>query len=271
MHMQIEFTNHCQLSCVECPHRFLQRKKQHMSDEVFEVLLEKYIISMAPRTVICHKDGEPLMHPKILEYMQRIDDHIKTKMDLYTNGLLFKPEMLDVFSGLRSKVWILVSFHWFNADGSRVNYEKVNERLKEGIKNCPSNVEFVMVSHVTDLIDLGDLREWQKWWLDFAQEHPAALRDVHVNTAINPWAGRIKQKNTIEFVGCPYSDGNHYFVGVTGNVTACCMDLEEEIIFDNIMTGDREIIAQKRNRFYERMRSGKRDQGVCKRCLTEPK
>ncbi len=268
MHIQIELSSKCNLKCVECPQRLMERKRQFMSDEVFQVLLDKYIISMAPRTIILHKDGEPLMHPRILEYMQRIDDHVKTKMDLYTNGLLLKPEMLDVFSQLRSKVWILVSFHWFNADGSRVEYQKTGRRLMDCIRNCPTNVEFVMVSHVTDLADESELKKWQKGWLDVAKEHPAALRDVHINTAINPWAGRIKQKNTIEFVGCPYSDGEHYFVGVTGNVTACCMDLEEEIIFGNIMVDDKEEIESKRNPFYERMQSGNKDEEVCRKCLT---
>lgn len=266
-HIQIEFTNYCQLSCVECPHRLMKREKKHMDDDVFHKILKDYIIPLKPTTIICHKDGEPFLHPKLFQFIEEIDKKIHTKFDIYTNGLLLRPWMNDVFSKLRSSVWILISFHFFDYTGKMVEYGKTMLNIEETIKNAPPNVEFVFVTHLTDFANRKVLEMWQDRMKLLIKKFPK-LRDVHLNTAINPWAGLIEQKNCISFPSCPYLDGEHLFIGVAGDVIACCMDLEEEITFGNVMLEDCDHILMKRKNFYEALKKGFWKRPLCERCLT---
>lgn len=265
MNFQIELTNHCNLKCVECPHRMMKRKKQFMEDEVMYNIIGNYIEDFKPLTVIMHKDGEPLMHPKIFEFMKVVDDRLRVKFDLYTNGHLLKPEHMDFFKTLRSKVWVLVSFHFYDYLGKDIDYSNVNVNIEVALKHCPDNVEFVFATHSTDFADDSVLQYWREAWLNKGY---GRLRDVHVNPHINPWTGLIEQSNTIQFDACPYGDGQHMFFGVTGNIIACCMDLEEEIVFGNIMTDTKTHIMQQRDAFYKCLRENDIGAEVCKRCLS---
>ena len=87
-----------------------------------------------------------------------------------------------------------------------------------------------------------------------------------MNSDINPWGGLIKQEHMSTFTGCPYGDGEHFFIGVTGNVIPCCIDLEEEIIFGNIMKDPKSEILERRNEFYQSLKEGP-TRSLCKRCL----
>lgn len=265
MNFQIELTNHCQLSCIECPHRFMQRKKQYMTPRIFKTVLEDYILPYEPNTIILHKDGEPLLHPGLLDFMKEIDSVIKCKQDIYTNGLLLKPEFVLELNKLRSKFWILVSFHFYDEHGNFVEaYHNADAQIEECIKIAPPNVDFIFASHVTDYADKEILTRWKEIW---ENKGLSRLTAVHVNEAINPWLGLIKQKNAITFHDCPYTDGEHMFFGVTGNVVACCMDLEEEVVFGNVMTDEKAVILDRRSQFYQDMQEQKIERNVCKRCL----
>jgi len=249
MNFQIELTNHCNLQCIECPHRFMKRIQTTMSDEVFYKIL-LYIKDIKPQTVIMHKDGEPLIHPKLFDYMKEIDSIYTTKFDIYTNGILLKPEFVSKLGELNSVVSILLSFHFYGFNETRVDYTKTNKALLDILADCPKNVQFVFVTHVTDLIEKDELDRWKAFW-DGVMKERRALTAVHANPHINPWTGLIKQKNTIKFDGCPYADGQHMFFGVTGNILACCMDLEEQIVFGNVMYDSPDFIMFKRNEFYK--------------------
>ena len=61
----------------------------------------------------------------------------------------------------------------------------------------------------------------------------------------------MKEQATCAYDGCPYADFGHLFIGVTGNIIACCLDLEEEIIFGNVMKDDPAEIMDKVGEFYE--------------------
>jgi len=265
MNFQIELTNICNLKCVECPHRFMKREQDTMSDEVFFEILN-YIDKMKPQTIILHKDGEPLIHPKLFDYMKKIDEFHTTKFDIYTNGLLLKPKFIYGLSELKSIVSILLSYHFYSYKGNRVDYSGVDERLLTIFEYCPKNVRFILATHVTDLASKDELDLWKAEWDDVMQEYEA-LEAVHVNPHINPWTGLIQQKNAITFPACPYADGQHLFFGVTGNVIACCMDLEEEIQFGNVLKEPFDVIMERREQFYKELNEKKNMRELCLRCL----
>ena len=269
MNIQIELTNRCNLTCVECPHRFMQRERQDMSFQTVQAVIDKCIIPYKPGTLILHKDGEPLLHPDFEEIVKRFTEISDAKVDIYTNGTRLTKDKIEFMKDLTNKFWFLVSFHLFNADGKRNDYVQIAENLVNCLAMRTENFEFVIATHKTDFADMDELDAWKARWIEIAKIYPA-LRGIHINTALNPWLGLIDQGNTITFPACPYADGQHLFIGVTGNVLACCMDLEEDLVFGNVHDQDFNIAMTSRQRHYQNLRSGKILEDVCKRCLTKP-
>ena len=266
MNFQVELTNKCNLQCVECPNRMMQRERNDMAKDVFDTILHDYIVPHEAGTVILHKDGEPLLHPHLKDIVTKIAEVSPAKIDIYTNGLLLKKSFVEFLTSIQNKVWLLVSFHFHNHKGKQYSYTDTFKELESILQMAHKNVELVFATHVTDFADTWFLDRWKEYWENFVSEE-GMLRAVHINTAINPWTGLIKQENNSSFDACPYADGEHFFIGVTGNVIACCMDLEEEIVFGNVMENTTDEIETARNQFYTDMRTKGVSDDVCKRCL----
>lgn len=266
MNIQVELTNKCNLSCVECPHRLMKRKHQNMRLAIFEAVLDQYVKVHNPGTVILHKDGEPLLYPFLKKAITLLADVSRCNIDIYTNGLLLKKKNVEFFGEFQNKFRVLVSFHKHNSDGSTNDYRPVTTELTDILRSCPENVEFVLASHVTDMAEKSELDAWQQSWQRIAKT-TSCLSAVHVNSVINPWAGLIYQNNIVPFAGCPYADFGHLFIGVTGNVLACCVDLEEEIVFGNVMRDKPDDIMERLAAFYADLAKGHITRELCKRCL----
>ena len=266
MNLQIELTNQCNLKCIECPNHLMQRERQHMSEEVLEKIVMEYIIGNNIGTIIVHKDGEPLLHPKFKQFISRIAGVTDAKIDVYTNGFLLDHDKFEFLASIKNKVQFLVSFHKYNFDGKENVYTDVWLDLEWMINQNKPNIEFVFVTHDTDLTTKEGLDNWMKVWRDMQKTH-SNVAGVYVNQAINGWAGKVKSKGLSTFVSCPYGDGEHFFIGNTGNVVPCCMDLEEEIVLGNIMIDSREQIIENRKVFYSGLNKEENLLPLCKRCL----
>jgi len=266
MKLQMELTNKCNLKCVECPNRLMKRERADMPKDVFEAILNNYIKTDNFGTIIPHKDGESLLHPHIKTIIEDISKVSDAKIDIYTNGIPLKKDFVYFLTSINNPVWLLISFHFYSHTGKKYDYSKVFDELETIIRMDHKNVELVFASHLTDFAEEWELKRWQEYWSQFVSGD-GMLRAVHINTAINPWTGLIKQSNCIKFDACPYADGQHLFIGNTGNVIACCMDLEEEVVFGNVLEGDKERIMSKREDFYKILRNKEIPAGVCERCL----
>lgn len=276
MNFQIETTNYCNLSCVECPHRLMKRKKEVMAEEVFAKILYDYIMPFKDKnlskghnpTLILHKDGEPLINPSLRKFMRMVAVEDKfMKMDIYTNGLLLTRDFIDFLGTLPNPMWLLVSFHFYNYDGSENDYSKTNDLLHEVLKtNKPKNVHFIFVSHITRFMSLERLEMWKSSW---EKSFKPGTFAIHINSNINPWTGLINEPNCVKFHGCPYADFGHMFFGVSGNIIPCCMDLEEQIVFGNVMTDNpREKVAELEY-FYDKLNKKEFLPYLCKKCMED--
>lgn len=274
MNLQTEISSKCNLACIECPHRLMKRKQTIMDDNVFDVIFNKYILNLKneeerlgyPPTIIFHKDGETLLHPNLRDYMLRISAHRPNyRYNLYTNGLLLTEDFIDFLSTLPNDIWLFISFHFYNYDGKRNNYDKL-ENLMFKILNSQNpydNIKFVFTSHVTRFITKDDLNIWGQIWYN---KVPEGRLTIGINDHINPWTGLIKEENCVTFDACPYADFGHLFIGVTGNVIPCCMILEEDVILGNVMVDSPEDIYKRLDNFYSKLR--KREfTGICRKCI----
>ncbi len=159
-----------------------------------------------------------------------------------------------------------MSYHPKNRDWSDNDYSEVIPYLRGILQNPPSNVEFITVSHRSEWVSAEVQEAWRVAWSGL----PIT---VHCNASLNPWAGHVKEEEgTVHFNGCPYGDFGHFFIGVTGNIIACCLDLEEEIILGNVLKDDPAEMFAATEAFYAEQRrileaKELHPRGVCRNCF----
>ena len=255
-----------------------------MEMDVFKTILDRYVIpyknylsqayrdraNECPPTVIYHKDGEPLLNRRLSDFIRAVvDADSSLKNDIYTNGLLLpkRDGFIEFIGSLPARFRMLVSFHFLNADGDPENdYTETNAYLRRyltGGRTWPANVELIFASHLIKPMTRERLEEWRESWRPFIDQGRVT---VHANVSINPWTGRIEDESCVKFNGCPYGDFGHMFFGATGNVIACCLDLEEEIIFGNVMKDDPAEMVAKLEEFYADQRAKVVKHAVCNNC-----
>ena len=274
MNFQIETVSFCDLTCTECPNWMMKRKRQFMSRDVWDVIVNNYVIPykslnahLSPPTIIPHKDGEPLLNKRLPELLATIADADPSfKIDIYTHGLLLKRSFIEFLGSLPNRIRLLISFHFNNHDGTVNDYTQTDSLLREIFASCwqPQNIEFILASHVIKPMTRDRLEEWKSTW---AGPINAGRVTVHANCSINPWTGLIDDPGTVEFNGCPYAEFGHMFFGASGNIVACCLDLEEEIVFGNVMVDEPAAMVAKLEEFYAAQRRKELRHEVCRNCF----
>jgi hypothetical protein len=81
---------------------------------------------------------------------------------------------------------------------------------------------------------------------------------------------------TCHFGECPYDDFGHWFFGVTGNVVACCLDLEEEIVLGNVLHNTARDLFVRTEAFYAEQRrileaKERHPLNTCRNCFNQPR
>lgn len=268
MNFQIETVSFCDLECTECPNWQMARKRQFMEADVWTRILLDYVLPYknhnkhndCPPTVIPHKDGEPLLNKRLPQYLRWLADvDPDFKIDVYSHGLLLPKwrergeDFVDFLGSLPNRSRLMVSFHFHNHDGKQNDYTDTTAYLRDLVlsRRVPGNVELIIVSHLIAPSTQAMLDEWKASWYDCIA---SGKLTVHTNASINPWTGRMEDVATCHYNGCPYADFGHMFFGATGNIIACCMDLEEEIVFGNVMTDEPAAMVAKLEAFYAEQR-----------------
>lgn len=280
MNFQVELTSYCDLTCGYCPNKDMQRPRKFMADEVWQAILHLYVVPFrrvnrhCPPTFIGHKDGEPLLNKRLPDRLRDLAAVAPDmSIDVYSHGLLLPKwaergqDFFEFLETLPNRCRYLMSHHPVNHDYSLNDYGPVATYLYDVLQKRAAgrfgNVEFITVSHKSKWVSDDMQAAWAKLW----QGLPIT---VHCNAALNPWTGRIESE--VKFNGCPYGDFGHWFFGATGNVVACCLDLEEEVVLGNVLTHTPAELFTRTEAFYteqrRRMAAGERpEHEVCADCF----
>ncbi|MBX2989104.1 MAG: radical SAM protein [Bdellovibrionaceae bacterium] len=89
--VNIEISNICNLQCSFCPE--VQRHKGLMDEALFRRIIEQ----VAPHTdqVCFHLMGDPLVHPKLAEFVDICHEH-QVRIFLVTNGVLLRDKQAEI-------------------------------------------------------------------------------------------------------------------------------------------------------------------------------
>lgn len=271
--IDVEMTNTCNFRCLMCPTgNFSQkREKGFMADEVFYKILEEIRSHKTPLRFI--RWGEPLTHPRILDYIRACHD-ADVLTHINTNGSKMSDDMMDAllnipldslkfsFQGVDRKSYAEmrnIDFYDDLTKTIRGLYEKRGARLRP----------FIQVSTTITYEDKETVSKFKAAlgpYCDSLNVGRTVLEYVDLNAVrLRPHEleelKRLKQLESVIKVHpeCP-EVFDKLSINWDGKVTACCMDsdnvmvvgdIREQTLIDiwtsDIMTQYRKILADMRH------------------------
>lgn len=255
----VEITNACNLSCDFCIKN--QRKLKFMSEDEFKIILEK--IKNHTEYLYFHVLGEPLMHPKINEFINLAS--LSYKVNITTNGYLI--EKIKNNKNIRQ---LNISLHSYNS--------KYNINLDD------------YLNHIFEVVDtLENTFISYRLWVDSSNVDKVLNKlNEKYNTSLskNSLKKNNKLKDNIylnkeeEFIwpsmnnnyynenGKCYGLIDHIGVLVDGTIIPCCLDTLGIINLGNIFKDD--ISSLKDNKLCNEMirgfKNNKKVHELCKKC-----
>ncbi len=188
---QIEVSSHCNLRCVYCPSKDLDkaidaggsgREKLDISREHFTRALEwaVYFEYLGTQGELALTGiGEAIMHPDFVDFLRLAREALPSNSITFsTNGILLTEEMCEAIAPYRPEVY--VSLHRPEKAGDAVDHA----------------------------------RDW------------GILADVNMSAATQrfDWAGQLDVRNTAKPITCDFLKQGWCVVLADGRITTCCLD-----------------------------------------------
>ena len=263
----LEISNLCNLSCAFCPGT--KRKKKALNEEEFSELLPK----IRPYTdfLYFHLMGEPLLHPKLEQFLA-LAGEAGFKVILTTNGTLL-PKQQEILLNAPALHKVNISLHAFEANDLAVPFE-------EYLSGC---FTFGKAAEGKKLIAY---RLWNQGGQD---EKNAEILTTMAKFFPEPWAQERRGTRIGERVYLEYGDkfdwpdlsaadgGEGVFchglrdqLGILcdGSVVPCCLDHEGDITLGNLFTQSMDEILEspRAKAIYEGFSQRKAAEELCRKC-----
>jgi len=234
----IEVTNVCNLQCTHCPRIDMKRKKHHMSLELFEKTIKK--ISFYRPFVDLYIQGEPLLHPKIVDIVKIARSH-GLQPRITTNVTMLKK---DLAQGLIEAGLDKIQFSMSAASkktyesiykGKGAQYEKVLNNIIDFLQ-LNGRAGFPVHTRSTFVEEEKTKNDKEKY-LELFSKLP--LDDVHISPLIN-FFGWNKEVDLNPYKKLPMKKWpicsvpwRHYGIQSNGDVRACVFDYDSRYIVGN--------------------------------------
>ena len=246
----IETVNLCNLRCVYCPQ---SRPEEHfvngrgrMTLAQFDVILVRLVEAFRPRLVSLHRDGEPLLHPEIEDFVRRARAR-GMSVSFSSNGTLLTAE--------RARGLIAAGLGMINSDfcADPATYESLRagarwQRAHDGLRHILAAAEaagapfrLVIKDIAATRHDADANRALVARTRDLFRDYAARVTvvPVHFHNALGKSAQDLSAKPRN---GRPPAYGlcHQPWIGMTidwaGRVVACCRDLRSEYVLGNLLT-----------------------------------
>ncbi|MDP2303226.1 MAG: radical SAM protein [Ignavibacteria bacterium] len=235
--LSLELSSICNLTCIHCPSHNSEfagvtRKHEHINYDLFMSLMDE-IDLYGKRQIALHKDGEPLIHPRIVDILERVKKNVPHEVYLSTNGLTLNRKLCDLILANRIDI---VNFSI--GAGSGEFYEKVRGKgFHKLIKNVHDFLNMVSESKwkpkvIVQIIELPEHQEmskeikaFKKYWKNF---------DVEIAVWKKLTWGVFENDGTFPYRYPCYSLWNSFNINSNGLVTACCIDWKQELVIGNV-------------------------------------
>lgn len=240
----IEITNNCNLNCSFCIHN--KRERKFMDIEDFKIILDK--IKPYTEYIYLHVLGEPLMHPKVNEFIDEASKYFK--VNITTNGYFLKRIVNN--KNIRQ---VNISLQAYD---NKVSLEKYMESIVNDAKKLEDN---------------GTIINYRLWTLD--KELKKKMQEI-----LSKYYDKVNISEETEFIW-PSLDNEYYnevgscrglidHIGilVDGTIIPCCLDSEGVINLGNIYKDDLDTVLSSERviKMIEGFKNNKKREELCKKC-----
>ena len=254
----LEITNNCNLNCSFCIKN--NRQKKFMDINEFQIILNK--IKDKTKFLYFHVSGEPLLHPKINEFINLAKEK-DFNINITTNGYLIK-RIIDN-KNIRQ---INISLHSYD--------EKYNKSLDdylkdifEVIENLSNNTYFSLRFWANNENNSEIIKRLEKYFNKKIELRTGFEIIKNVFISMNKefiWPDL--NNNYYNEIGTCYALKDHIGILSNGDIIPCCLDANGIIKLGNIFNDKiDDIIDSKR---YQKMLNGFKNnykcEELCKKC-----
>ncbi len=244
--VQIETINTCNAKCISCPYR----KGMKRRPEILDFNLYKKIINEIGKydvwRIDLHVFGEPLLNPKLEEYIRYAKTHLKrTEVWMSTNFSIMTKQRGEniINSGLDNLLVCVDAFSKLIYENIKeLDYDVVKQNILdflESLKKIKNHMLFRIA-----FIPMSENKDEQKNFFDFWKFKTKGMKNVLVQLkAYEDFGSQVEKQNSImesyksirRKVLSPCNQiYNMLDVLSNGNVSCCCYDMEGEINLGNI-------------------------------------
>lgn len=239
----IEISNICNLRCSFCPE--VVRPKKLMEPEFFRRILEQ--VAPLTNTVALHLMGDPLVHPKLSEFVALCDEH-GVKIFLVTNGLLLRENHMETLLHPAFRQ-VNFSLHSFADNFKDRSPDKYLDRVFEFTEMAFARRPTLFINYrLWNLSDPRGQSTDNRQILDrIAHRFQVKIPEMDIRVKKN-WVvrDRLSLHFDTEFIwpnpandfvgteGTCQGLSSHFGVLVDGTVVPCCLDKEAAIPLGNI-------------------------------------
>lgn len=246
--IEFEVTNHCNFQCLMCKTGVgtSTRERGYMTDEVFDCVINE--IKEYPIALKFVGQGEPLLHPKCIEYIRKAKEN-NIIVHLTTNGSLLNEEMMkqlieteldsikfsfqgidregyltlrqkDNFDELLSKIELLYKLRGGVSNPYITIGTSVTDEEREQVENFR-----IKYSKICDKIEIGITT------LEFIELEKIENKEVQQKLKLI----QEKQNDVKRRYACCPQVFDTIAVRWNGDITACCADLDGVMTIGNIL------------------------------------
>ena len=255
----VEITNACNLSCDFCIKN--QRELKFMSEKEFKIILEE--LKNHTKYLYFHVLGEPLMHPKINEFINLAS--LSYKVNITTNGYLI--EKIKNNKNIRQ---LNISLHSYNSKYN-INLDDYLNHIFEVVDTLENTFISYRLWGNSSNVDkiLNKLNE--KYNTSLSKNSLKKNNKLKDNIYLNKEGEFIwpsMNNNYYNENGKCYGLIDHIGVLVDGTIIPCCLDTLGIINLGNIFKDD--ISSLKDNKLCNEMvrgfKNNKKVHELCKKC-----
>ena len=255
----VEITNACNLSCDFCIKN--QRELKFMSEKEFKIILEK--LKNHTKYLYFHVLGEPLMHPKINEFINLAS--LSYKVNITTNGYLI--EKIKNNKNIRQ---LNISLHSYNSKYN-INLDDYLNHIFEVVDTLENTfISYRLWGNSSNVVKiLNKLNE--KYNTSLSKNSLKKNNKLKDNIYLNKEGEFIwpsMNNNYYNENGKCYGLIDHIGVLVDGTIIPCCLDTLGIINLGNIFKDD--ISSLKDNKLCNEMvrgfKNNKKVHELCKKC-----
>lgn len=274
----LDVTNVCNLHCIHCPYPDIEAKSDfkvaHFPWEYFVKLVEELSEHDQPCLLRLVGDGEPMLHPRLIEMVELAKARTSCVVNLTTNGTFLSDEKIDKL--LEAKIDLIdvsldaVSKPVYEAIRKKSSYERVMRNMFALLERRiqKRSVTKVMVSFVRQGENELEAELFKRYWQPLVDH--VMIRELH--SAL----GRVKQEESatrsqvyqIERYPCPHL-WKRLVIDSRGRIKFCATDWGDETMIGNI--GEQSLkslwCGEQLNRLRRQHLDNRIEEGsACKKC-----